>query len=276
MLIMTTALLMGQPPSQWSTSARPATDGVNDKCYMKNTKFLAGEEVVYQIQYKWNLLRLNAGEAVFKIRDTSDMYHVTLHGQTYGAVEWFYNVNDRFESYIDKESLLPEMFIRDVEEGKYRKYNKAIFDQDRGRIISYEGRTKADLKREDFDITHCMHDMLSILYHMRNLNLDGIEAGEAIPVEVFLEKKYPLKVRVVEKNVEKRIKGHGKFNTHIISPEVIAGHVFEETDQMKVYVSTDDNALPLLIETPVSVGRIRAVLKEYKGLRYDLEPMIEE
>jgi hypothetical protein len=38
---------------------------------------------------------------------------------------------------------------------------------------------------------------------------------------------------------------------------------------MKIWVSADQNKVPLLIESPVRVGKIKAVLQSYKGLRYD-------
>ena len=37
-----------------------------------------------------------------------------------------------------------------------------------------------------------------------------------------------------------------------------------------VYVSDDKNRIPLLIESPVSVGSVKAVLKNYKGLKYNM------
>jgi methylaspartate ammonia-lyase len=43
---------------------------------------------------------------------------------------------------------------------------------------------------------------------------------------------------------------------------------------MTVYVSNDKNRIPLLIESPVSVGSIKAVLKDYSGLRHELSSKI--
>jgi hypothetical protein len=38
---------------------------------------------------------------------------------------------------------------------------------------------------------------------------------------------------------------------------------------MKVWVSKDQNRIPLLIESPIAVGSVKAVLMDYKGLRHD-------
>ena len=49
----------------------------------------------------------------------------------------------------------------------------------------------------------------------------------------------------------------------------IAGNVFKEDSKMTVWVSDDQNRIPVLIESPVSVGSVKVVLKSYKGLKYD-------
>ena len=39
---------------------------------------------------------------------------------------------------------------------------------------------------------------------------------------------------------------------------------------MNIWVTNDGNKLPVLIESPLSVGSAKAVLKSYKGLRHHL------
>jgi hypothetical protein len=119
-----------------------------------------------------------------------------------------------------------------------------------------------------------MHDMISIVYYLRNLNFDDLKVGETLPVDIFLEEKYPLTVRVLGKHEEKRFKGMGKQKAHVFSPEVIAGEVFSEGTQMTVWVSADKNKIPLMIESPVRLGKIKAVLEHYSGLRHDF--IVEE
>ena len=86
-----------------------------------------------------------------------------------------------------------------------------------------------------------------------------------------MEEEYSLKVKLAAKNIEKRIPGLGKQMVHLIRPEVVSGHFFEEDTRMDIYISADANKIPLMIESPVSVGRVRAVLKEYKGLKHPFE-----
>jgi hypothetical protein len=70
------------------------------------------------------------------------------------------------------------------------------------------------------------------------------------------------------------VRDNGFYKTLQFSPQAVAGAVFNENTQMNVWVSDDRNRIPLLIESPISVGSVKIVLKSYKGLRYDFEAKV--
>jgi hypothetical protein len=115
-----------------------------------------------------------------------------------------------------------------------------------------------------------MHDLISIVYSVRNVDFNQYAPGQQFDVKVFVEEEYPLQVAIKKKNSVQKIRGLGNHKTHLIQPEMVAGHFFDEDTYMDVYMSTDGNRLPLMIESPVSVGKVKAVLTGYKGLKYPL------
>lgn len=237
-------------------------------CDIDNTSFQAGEEIVYSVYYNWNFVWLSAGEVTFKVTDEYNQHHLSAKGRTYASYEWFYKVRDNYDTYLDKESLLPNISIRDVSEGGYRVYDKVTFDQKSGKAVSLRGRSVTEAVKKDFYINSCMHDMLSVVYHIRNINYQQMTKGQEIPIKVFLDREvYPLKVKYWGKE-QKQIHGLGKFNTVKVSPQVVSGGVFKEGTEMKIWATDDGNRIPLLIESPVSVGSVKVVLKSYKGLRH--------
>ncbi|GJM31646.1 MAG: hypothetical protein DHS20C18_06470 [Saprospiraceae bacterium] len=243
---------------------------VPEPCRSENKAFQAGEEIIYKIFYNWNFVWIPAGEVVFRVEDLGDQYHLSARGRTYKSYDWFFKVRDDYDTYIDKNTLLPKISVRKVHEGGYRLYDKVTFDQDRHKASSMRGKTQESATPHQFDLDGCMHDILSIVYYARNINFDGLSEGQEIPVKIFLDKEtYPLKVSYKGKEEKKRVRGNGKFSTHKFSPQLIAGEVFKENDQMMIWVSDDKNRLPLMIESPVSVGSVKVVLKSYKGLRHE-------
>jgi hypothetical protein len=267
------------PPERgdWKTANFVPEQISINPCSMSNSAFQHGETIVYKLYYNWNFVWLAAGEVTFRVKETKDQYHFSVHGTTYKSYEWFYKVNDRYDTYVDKKTLLPVLSIRDVQEGKYRLYDKVTFDQQGKKAFSLRGKTKDVAQLTEYPIENCMHDILSIIYYTRNVDFGNIANGGTFPIKIFMDKEtWPLKVSYLGKEKDKRIKGFGKMNTIKFSPEVISGYVFGEGAKMTVWASDDRNKIPLLIESPVSVGSVKAVLKEYKGLRYEFNPAPED
>jgi len=241
-----------------------------DYCHTDNFSWQGGEEVTYKLNYYLGGLQFTAGEATFKIKDLGDRYYISIDGRTVSAFEWFYTVKDHYESVIDKKTLLPLSFSRDVHEGKYEWWDKFMFDQKNNKVKASKGWPNKPTQYYDLDLSGCMHDMISIIYSVRNVNFDQYSVGDKFNVKVFVEEEYPLEVEVREKNMETRIPHFGKPKTILIRPQVVSGHFFAEDTKMDIYISDDNNRIPLMIESPVSVGKVRAILTSYKGLRYPL------
>jgi len=269
---MLVLLLLAFAPAQQIIPQSSEPPSLNSPCTIDNVSFQDGEKITYKLYYNWNFVWLSAGEVTFRVKEKKDQFHLSAHGATYKSYEWFYKVDDKYDTYVDKKTLLPVISIRDIEEGEYRLYDKITFDQDNHRAYSLRGKSKAVAKMEEYELGSCMHDLLSIVYYTRNLNYDHMNEGSIIPVKIFMDKEvWPLKVRFLGREKNTKVKGLGKFNTIKFSPEVILGDIFTEESQMTVWATDDKNRVPLVIESPISVGSVKAVLKEYKGLRYDLD-----
>lgn len=241
-----------------------------DYCDTENFTWQGGEEITYTLYYQLNFIWIPAGEATFKVKDMGDRYFISIDGKTISAFEWFYEVNDRYESVIDKKTLLPLSFKRDIQEGKYVWWDQFTFDQKNNVVHASKGWPDKPTKYYSADLSGCMHDMISIVYNVRNVDFNQYKTGDQFGVKVFVEEEYPLQVEVREKNIEQKIRGLGKMKTTLIRPQVVSGHFFDEDTRMDIYMSADGNRIPLMIESPVSVGKVKAVLTAYKGLKYPL------
>ena len=69
----------------------------------QQTAFGDGEWLNYRVHYGF----ITAGYAVLEVDETSlngkEVYHVKGEGRTIGISKWFFNVEDYYQSYIDKE-----------------------------------------------------------------------------------------------------------------------------------------------------------------------------
>lgn len=247
-------------------------------CSKKNTSFIGGEELVYKAYYNWKIVWIPAGEVRFRIYDEGDEYIFEVVGKSYTSYDNFFRVNDIYSTRIAKETMMPKTFVRYIEEGKYRKFDSLYFDHKNEKLFSFNGKTKANAKNKTFEIDSCTLDLLSVMYSLRNTNVDQYKPGEYLNISMFIdEETFPIHV-VYEKKENKKIKDLGKYSAIKVRPELVVGNVFKKGDVMNIWVSNDKNKIPLLIESPVSIGSVKAVLKSYSGLRNDsvLDPNNKE
>jgi len=243
---------------------------VADPCKVLNSAFLSGEELTYKVYWNWNFVWYSAGEVTFRVIDEDDQYRYQVVGVTYGAHDWFFKVRDYYDTWVQKEDLLPIMSTKSLLEGKYRLYDYVTYDQSRKTCYNERGKAKDDIReRKTYKIDACMHDMVSILYYARNLDFKNFKTGDSFPIQIFADKEtWPLTVTYRGREAGKKIKDLGQYNTLRFSPQVIERDLFPENTEMNVWVTDDANRLPLIIESPLKVGSVKAVLKSQKGLRY--------
>ena len=248
-----------------------------DPCQNSNFTYQNEERLTYKIYYNWNFVWLAAGEVTFKVFDEGEQYHYQAIGKTYDSYEWFFTVKDQYDSWVSKATLLPNYSERSVNEGKYHIFEKIAFNQGAKNATVWRADKKgaAETKTEH-PVKTCVHDVLSILYNLRNIDFASQAAGYKVPFSVFMDKEeFPLQLGYVGKEARKKVYGMGRYKTLKFQPDVIAGNVFKEDAKMTVWVSDDQNRIPVLIESPVSVGSVKMVLKEYWGLKYEFKGKAE-
>lgn len=232
-----------------------------DTCQLMNTTTQDGERLVYKIYYTLAGAYVAAGQATFSntlmTLDQRTCYHFQGEGHTYTTYDWFFKVRDLYESFVDTTTLLPLKFVRKVEEGSHRNYNSIIFNHSYHRATSTNGV---------FKIGACMQDVLSAMYYVRNIDFSNYKVKQKHHFNIFLDDK--TEAVYIEFLGRKKIKtAYGTYNTIMLRPKLLEGTLFKGGNKMIVYITDDQNKIPVLVETPIVVGKIKAYLRESSGLR---------
>ncbi len=226
---------------------------------VENTAFKPGERLVYRMTYGV----FDAGEAVLSVDETKKMvrgrklWRVRGIGRTISAFEWFYKVNDKYESYIDAEALVPWIFVRRVDEGGYIIEQDYTFFQHKNLVDNGEGKK--------FSVPDMVQDMISAFYFARTLDFDNAKKGDRFLVNIFLDDElYPTEIKYKGKEVIKIRKG--KFRCHKFAPVVQEGRVFGSEDDLTVWITDDKNKIPILAKANLKVGSMKMHLVGWEGL----------
>jgi hypothetical protein len=181
-------------------------------------------------------------------------------GKTNPSYDWIYKVRDLYETYMDTSSLRPLKFVRTVNEGGHKHYENITFNHTARTAVTTQGVYK---------VPACIQDVLSAVYNARNVDFDKYKPGERIPFKMFLDNEvYEMYIRYLGKEDVKT--KYGSFRAIKFKPLLVKGTIFEGGEKMTVWVSDDNNHIPLRIESPIVVGKVKVDMMKYKNLKYPL------
>ncbi|MDT7828693.1 DUF3108 domain-containing protein [Pricia sp. S334] len=237
------------------------------KKYTKNeSAFRPGEWLKFRMHYGF----LNASYATLHVKSNSingkPVYHVVGKGQTTGFASLFFKVDDTYESYFGMdEDMKPYKFVRNINEGGYTKDYVIDFDHERDKAILNDKKNKKTYK---FDLQDSIQDLLSAFYYLRN-NYDpkDLVQGEAVKLKMLYDDDgiFDFKLKYLGTEILKT--KFGKVKCYKFRPLVQSGRVFKEKESLTLWVSADDNRIPIRIQADLAVGSIKVDLEAYNGLK---------
>lgn len=233
---------------------------------VKNTAFGVGEVLRYRVTYGF----MDAGEAIMEVKSTSrtganrPLFHVVGTGRTLGGFNTFYKVRDVYESYIDRESIMPWYFKRNVDEGGFKINQDYTFKQNEYRVYNGEDYFKTPMG---------VQDMISSFYKARTLDFRGLKPGRIYSFECFMDNEiFIMKIKYVGDEIVRIRKG--KFKCHKFVPVVQTGRYFENEEDVQFWVTADANKIPLMVKAKIPVGIVKMHLVEWNGLKNELSSKV--
>lgn len=242
-------------------------------CIDKQKTFVSGEELYYTISYNLGPLWVNAADVTFTANLEEYKGNICWHfkgkGQTFPGYDWIFKVRDLYESFVDTSYFRPLKYVRDTKEGSNIKYNENYFNNYKNVAYSFTRNEKGKMIKDTARITSCTYDVLTMIYAARNINFSKYKAGSKIPISLYLDgETYSQYIEYLGKETIKTELGN--FDCIKFKPKLIAGTIFKAGDEMTVWATDDKNKIPLVVETPILVGSIKAKINTVKNLRYPL------
>ena len=223
--------------------------------------YKVGEYSAFDISFKG----IKVGSAEMKIEKQIKIngvstFHIIGKGRTASFFDWFFKVRDVYETYLDTSKIRPVKFVRDIHEGGYEKKQQYIFKHSAGKVFW------KDTSHVIFPTTQ---DMLSALFYARTFNKNDLLQKKSFFVPIFMdEENYSLEILYLKD--EKVKTNFGEVNCMVFKPKMQEGRVFEDGEEMKIWISDDRNHLLVKVETQIWAGSIKAILVKHQGVKYPL------
>lgn len=225
---------------------------------VENNAFSTSEVLEYRIHYGF----MDAGTAklevdpVLKNIGGRSCYRVVGSGKSVGAFNWFFKVRDHYESYIDTEAIVPWLFIRDIQEGGYKKKQNVKFNHSKNIATSEKKSIKTPER---------IQDLISAFYFARTLDFTNIAVGDTFNIACYLDDEtFPMAIKFVgREKIKTRL---GTFRCLMFRPYLLEGRVFKEKEGMTIWLTDDKNRIPIRAQAEILVGSIKMDITSFSGL----------
>lgn len=182
--------------------------------------------------------------------------HYKMRGKTTGFVDKVFEVNDVYESWVDPNTYLPVKSVRNVKEQRYRFYDEVIYDHINDSLFSQKkGRKK---------VPDNVNDLVSVFFFIRqNQYFESMLAGKRIEIPVFHgDELFLMHLEYLgTKTIDTKI---GKKLCYVVSPKVPKGKLLKGSDDLKIFITADENRLPIYAEFNLTLGSLKCELDSYK------------
>ena len=241
-----------------------------------------GEKMYFTMHYKWGAINSDVGYA------TATLDTVTFNGQkafccraegrTTKLYDLFFKVREDFRSWFTVDGLRPLKFLRDTHEGNYVAKNTYLYDWS-----STDPHIEADLystsrgqRSMQLPLSKCTYDLPALFYFARNMDIDVVVPGVKYPMTFAIDDDIVNVYFILHGRETIKVKGLGMVRTIRFSAKLLAGEIFKDDEEMMIWISDDENRLPVYFEAPIIVGTASGRMTDCEGLKYPFTALIED
>lgn len=243
-----------------------------------NSSFVPGEHLTYKVHYGWldaGIVNMVIDKELHTINGNT-CYKVDVAGESKGLLYLFLKMKNHFGSYLDTTQLIPQLFYRDIHEGTYRKNERVTFDHIKKQVQVEELNDSGTevTNQEVFNIGDNVQDIVSTWYVLRNLDFSKVQVGDILHSPVFFDnvlyERFQTKF-LGKKKIKTKL---GHINAIVVAPLVpfssTGKSIFAGEESVELYLSDDENRIPLKIKVKLLVGAVEIDIINYEGTKVPL------
>lgn len=234
---------------------------VDESLLNQNKTFNTGEYLRYSISYGF----LDAGTAslyvdLFKDGPT-DIYHVSALAETSKLAQKAFTIHDIYESFIDVKTGMPIMAVRNIHEEKYTYYDETRFDRKKKKVMS--------LRNGEVTVPDSILDILSAFYYARRFKFEGLKVDSKISFTTYFDDEI-FTFSLIYKGVTQLKTKQGYVECKKFVPIVQTGRLFKKKDAVTIWITNDNNRIPVKVQLKMIFGTVNCDLVEHSGVANEL------
>ena len=211
-----------------------------------NFSFPAKETLTYAVD--WRVFP--AGTATFHLEQAGNMQHIIATGESIGAVNLLFRVNDRFESYFNRTTGCSASFAKQLQEGRRQLTSSLRFAEGK-QVLEEKNLVTGTSKLQQAPIPPCVTDLMSAIFY-----------GGSQPLQPGASFHMPVAdaMRVVDVTMKAEAREQivtlaGTFQTIRVQPIADAG-VVKNRGNIWIWYTDDDRRIPVQMRARLFWGTI--------------------
>jgi Protein of unknown function (DUF3108) len=208
--------------------------------------FPSKQTLTYSVD--WRVFQ--AGTATFHLEQIGNMEHIVATGETTGAVNLLFRVNDRFETFLNRSTGCSLSFAKQLQEGRRQVTSTLRFAEGK-QILEEKNLVSGISKHQESPVPPCVTDLMSAIFY-----------GGSQPLQPGGSFRMPLAdaMRVVDVTMKAEAKEQivtlaGTFQTIRVQPIADAG-VVKNRGNIWIWYTDDERHLPVQMRARLFWGTI--------------------
>ncbi len=213
-----------------------------------NFSFPSKQTLTYAVD--WRVFP--AGMATFHLEQVGSMQHIVATGESIGAVNLLFRVNDRFESYFNRATGCSTSFSKQLQEGKRQIVSTLRFLSTEGKqVLEEKNLVTGTSKQEESPIPACVTDLMSAIFYGGS---QGLQPGASFHMPVA-DAMHVVDVTMKAEAHEQIVTVAGTFQTIRVQPMADAG-VVKNRGNIWIWYTDDDRHMPVQMRARLFWGTI--------------------
>ncbi len=253
---------------------------VKSQCLRESKIFTNGEQVNFDIYYKWGIIMAKGGTASMTINESSynntPAWHTHLLINSTGVVDKAFKIRDTIENYVTKVRPRLLYSAKKTNEGGYYEIDSITYTYKDNQ--TYVHSLRRNLNRIKVDTTFvggdCVMDLLGSFLLARSFDWSDLEMGVSYPLEVGMG-RHMIKVSYRYEGQQIIERDNVKFRTRLFIADIYDEAFSESKEAIEIWIGDDENHIPIKMRAKLKIGAMEAYYKSSANLRYPLVSRVE-
>lgn len=240
----------------------------------QNNTIAPGEKLTFSASYNMSGLLTELAQVTMETSEVrtskSTLLRLKCTAATYSKWDSFFKIRDLYESYVSPKTLTPYLYNRDINEGGYEKFMKYKFNHKSNTVASLKRKKNSDGKEweenKTVKIGNSTRDLVSTLYHIRNLDIHKANIGDSQNFTVLFDNQESV-VSIKYLNKETINTALGKKECYKLAISINNSNILKGNNDNLLWLTADANKVPVYAKFKIPVGNGELKLTSAIGLK---------